>query len=163
MSIHNFGKSLKRGQAGEQEILQIFSALKKTDGRTGDMILNEQKVELKTDYYSAQQTENFFLERFSNKDKGTNGGPWQALDHGCEYFLYYFIADKQGWCFNTKQLVSQLESFSDLKPIEIKNPKHTTIGYKVLRSKLTPVFTWEGIPAKFVSGDETVFSDMVGR
>lgn len=136
--MRNFANDLKRGQAGEHQFLTIFKALIGTDGRKGDIVTPDgNKIELKTDFYPMHKTKNFFIERYSSLEVHSPGGPWQAKQHGCKWFVYYYTADKTGFIFETDNLLTQLDKLeSNLTPVHIKNRKWTTIGYKVDRSLL---------------------------
>ena len=160
---HVFSKSLSKGNVGEQELLRLFSGLTKANGRTGDLWLGDKKVELKTDYYSTATSANFFLERWSDIEKQKVGGPWQAAQHECTYFVYYFIDSKAGWVFDTTQLLKELEQMSSLKPVEIKNVRWTTVGFKVPRSAVKSLFTWTGVPAQLLAGDAALFELFKGK
>lgn len=143
--MRNFQADLKRGQAGERDFLQLFTALVGTDGRKGDIVAPDGKIELKTDFYSMSKTPNFFIERYSSVEVGSPGGPWQAKAHGCKYFVYYYAGDKCGYVFLVDDLLKQLEALeaaAKLKPTEVRNKKWTTVGYKVPRASLQPIATF---------------------
>lgn len=145
---HNFVSSLRNGKAGEAALQALALTcninLTQTDGRSGDFVdADGHKWEVKSDSYDAKKTSNFFIERYSNVSKGTNGGPYQALEHGCKYFVYFFPLNKLAYVFDTQDLVTQLEKVSLGKPIEIHNTRHTTIGFKVLRASLKPLYVLE--------------------
>lgn len=144
--MRNFQTDLKRGQAGERDFLALFTKLVGTDGRKGDILAPDGKIELKTDFYPMTSTPNFFIERYSSVEVLSPGGPWQAKAHGCKYFVYYYTVDGYGYIFDTDALVAQLEAMeatAKLKPAEVRNRKWTTVGYKVRREQLQPlaVFT----------------------
>jgi len=164
--IFKFHDNLKQGKAGETKLLALFKGLIATDGRKGDMMLTNQKVELKTDNYPESSTNNFFFERYSNAEKGTDGGPWQAQAHGCKWFVYYFTASELGYVFDVDMLVDALNKSSlmqGLKPVEVRNIRWTTVGFKVPRTAVAPVFVWRGNPAVLESGDEQVFKQFLGE
>lgn len=141
--MRNFQADLKRGQAGEAEFLRLFSKLVGTDGRKGDIVAPDGKIELKTDFYPLSKTANFFIERYSSLEVFSPGGPWQAAAHGCKYFVYYYTSDKLGYVFLVDDLLKQLEKLeSGFKPVEVRNKKWTTIGYKVPRGMLKPLATF---------------------
>jgi hypothetical protein len=138
--MRNFQADLKRGQQGEQDFLKLFTKLAGTDGRKGDIVAPDGKIELKTDFYPMTQTPNFFIERYSSVEVLSPGGPYQAQKHGCKYFVYYYTTAGYGYVFETDDLVRQLEKLeSSLKPVEVRNKKWTTIGYKVPRELLKPI------------------------
>lgn len=151
--MRNFQADLKRGQDGEKQFLALFTKLVGTDGRRGDIVAPDGKIELKTDFYKLADTPNFFIERYSSVEVMSPGGPWQAKAHGCKYFVYYYAGDRQGYIFLTDDLVRELEVLEvagRLKPVEVRNKKWTTVGYKVPRSLLTPVATFNS--GVFVAG-----------
>lgn len=163
--IFKFHDNLKQGKAGETKLLALFGGLSATDGRKGDMTLGSDKVELKTDNYSATSTDNFFFERYSNVDKGTDGGPWQAKLHGCKWFVYYFTSSELGYVFDVDVLVDALNKSSlmqGLKPVEVRNIRWTTVGFKVPRNAVAPMFVWRGNPAVLESGDKALFQKFLG-
>lgn len=136
--MHHFGKSLRAGQAGEAAFIKLAAkhdiVLTATDGRSGDALdADGNKWEIKSDSYDADKTANFFIERYSNVAKLTNGGPWQAAEHNCKYFVYYFTANNLAYVFETDVLLQTLEEIDMGKPVEVKNVRHCTIGYKVPR------------------------------
>jgi hypothetical protein len=140
MSKHYFKASLAKGDLGEAKLLKLFPALIKLDGRHGDLMLGDAKIELKTDFYDSNKTANFFIERYSDAAVGSPGGPWQAKAHGCQYFVYQFLNCGSGWVFSTDEVVTALDSIiSTIKPVEVKNVRWTTIGFKVPRAELTPL------------------------
>jgi len=143
--MRNFQADLKRGQQGEQDFLKLFTKLVGTDGRKGDILAPDGKIELKTDFYPMSQTPNFFIERYSSIEVLSPGGPWQAKAHGCKYFVYYYTSDKQGFVFLVDDLIVQLEKVENsLKPIQVRNKKWTTVGYKVPRDIVKPLFSFNG-------------------
>lgn len=143
MTRPNFQSDLARGQAGELAFLKLFSGLVGTDGRKGDIVCPDgSKIELKTDFYPMSKTANFFMERFSSMEVMSPGGPWQAAAHGCKWFVYYYTPDSTGFVFLTTDLVKQLKALEPkLVPVEVRNRKWTTVGYKVPRTLLKPVAT----------------------
>ena len=144
--MRNFQADLKRGQAGEADFLTLFTKLTGTDGRKGDIVAPDGKIELKTDFYPMSSTPNFFIERYSSLEVLSPGGPWQAAVHGCKYFVYYYTVNKMGYIFLTEDVIQQLSKLeSSLKPVEVRNKKWTTIGYKVPRNLLQPIAVFSAI------------------
>lgn len=138
-----FNKSLKSGQAGEDEFLVLNSGLVRADGRNFDFTVKntDKTVELKSDYYSMEKTPNFFMERFSYDNK--SGGPWQALEKGVDLFAYYYIKEKTAFWFKTKDLVDLLDRIvksDNIKLSDVGNEKHITRGYKVPRNRLKSIY-----------------------
>lgn len=139
-----FKAQLRAGQIGEI----IYQAahrddLLKLDGFQSDFIHKPtgQGLELKTDYYPLDKTPNFFFERYSNKEKGTPGGPWQAMGHGSDLFVYFYVSSLTYFTFDTKALVGKLEQLIPaLEPWDVRNKTHTTVGYRVRRDELTELY-----------------------
>jgi hypothetical protein len=136
-----FKSQLKLGNLGETIFYEVnCDHLMKTDGREGDFVCKEtgEKTELKTDMWSMFSTPNFFFERYSDKDKMSPGGPWQALTHGCKYFIYFYVTNMTYFRFDAKDLVQVLDDIiTQMKPTEIKNATYTTVGYRVPRELVT--------------------------
>lgn len=150
----NFHKDLQAGKLGETAFANLFIGLRSTDGRKGDFTTPDGAVvELKTDMYSMQKTGNFFMERFSSIEVGSPGGPWQAAAHGCEYFVYWYAADQVGFVWRTADLVKQLDAIiGTLKPVEVRNKRWTTVGFKVPRTMLAPLATFNAKELTDVDG-----------
>ena len=92
-------------------------------------------IEIKTDFYSLDGTPNFFMERFSDLEAQTPGGPWQALEKGARDFVYFYIPSLIYYTFETQALVERLETIiPELKPFDVRNTKHITQGYRVARA-----------------------------
>lgn len=147
--VASFKADLARGAVGQNWFLQRFPGLKQTDGRKGDFTAPDgSKIELKTDSYAMGKTANFFIERFSSIEVGSPGGPWQAVAHGCDWFVYLYASNSTGFIFSCPDLLKQLEAIeSTLKPVNVRNVRWTTVGYKVPRALLMPVaiFTADGL------------------
>jgi len=163
--MHFFHKSAKQGKIGEERVRALFGNLIATDGRKGDLLLNGQKVEVKTDFYEHKQGGNFFIERYSDVAKGKVGGPWQAKDHDCAYYLYYFMNSGVGYCFKLDSLLEQLVAIEpELKPIEVRNVRWTTVGYKVPHVRLSFDFMFTVVNGKacFEAGDKELYAQFGG-
>lgn len=138
---HNFKASLEKGKQGEIKLMKLWPELQRTDGRSGDYILpSGTKVEIKSDFYDHDATKNFFIETWSDVDKKKPGGPTQALLHGCKYFVYYFITHDIAYIFDTEDLAQQLLATDLGTPCIIQNKTWATVGYKVPRAALKPIF-----------------------
>lgn len=140
--ISNFQTDLQKGLLGQQLLLKAFKSLEHIDGRKGDLVMPDgTKLELKSDFHGMHKSENFFVERFGSIESGKSGGPWLALEGDCKYFIYLYVNELTGFVFDTAALVCQLEPIiANLKPVEIRNRKWTTVGYKVPRSLTSPLF-----------------------
>ena len=138
--MSNFQTDLQRGKDGEAEFQAAFGEwLRPTDGREGDFIIKAtgEKLEVKTDSYCPVKYKNFIMERFRSGSK--NGGPWQALDHGCKYFAYRFKKTGDTYLFDTSALVAKLESMEHT-PFTIGNDTYETTYYKVPRNALESLY-----------------------
>lgn len=127
---------LARGDAGEREFLQVFPTYRKGDkldmydwdlvsSTTGDT------VELKTDYYDMSRTPNLIVERYSNEQKGTPGGPYRHSEH-LTYWVYYYRKNGTFLFYNAAQLIEKVNSL-ELPLTHIQNRGYTTGVYKVPR------------------------------
>lgn len=140
--MHSFKKSLAKGKSGEALLQSLWPELVPTDGRSGDFMLGTDKVEVKSDSYDMEKTPNFFIERYSNNTKKSDGSVWQALKHECMIFVYWYPTNKTAFVFrDIVQLMNALDAIiADLEPIYIRNPGYYTVGYKVPRELLKDYF-----------------------
>lgn len=149
--MRNFKSDLQKGLLGQQVFAKIFKNAVHIDGKRGDLKIGEDKIELKVDFYDMEKTRNFFMERWSNLNSLKPGGPWQAAEHGCQWFVYFYMQGMQGWIWKTEDLVKQLEALeSRLKPRQVRNMKWTTVGYTVDRNLLRSEYRFD---VEGVSGD----------
>lgn len=137
--MHNFKKSLKKGQDAEAEFLLKYPNLVRTDGRKHDYLNSKgEKVELKSDSYSLDQTENFFMEIVSVKEKLKIGGPFQSLSNGVDYYVYQFASDNAVFIFKTSELCAKLLLIADVrKQRDVLNKDYKTTGILIKRTDLT--------------------------
>lgn len=140
--MHHFGSSLAKGKRGEDLLSELWPELQRLDGRKGDFTWNGIKVELKTDSYDMAKTKNFFLEVWSDVDKGKPGGPWQALQHGAELFCYFYSNNLTMYIFDTQALVYYLDGLPKdyYQSVKVPNRTWTTVGYKVPREDLKHLY-----------------------
>lgn len=105
-------------------------------------------IELKTDSRSLEESANFFMERWGNKEKRGAGGPWQALQKGSTCFVYLYLPSRTWFVFeDLPALVERLNALLlDLKPVRVPNRGWTTVGYKVPRSELKDLYREEQLP-----------------
>lgn len=138
----NFKRDLAKGQKSELDFHKRYEhCLVRTDGRRGDfeVLKTGAVIELKSDYHDPRKTKNFFLERFSYDDKP--GGIWQSVDHGVEYFVYWFPVTGETFYFNAKKLLRKVIKLTrKMDLIDIKNENHVTRGYLVERELLRNLF-----------------------
>lgn len=136
--VHSFNKSLKRGQKGEAQFHDLFKdKVDRTAGYIEDFIIkkNNKTIDVKTDFYDMGKTENFFMERYSYGQE--DGGAWQALKKGVDYYIYFFPSHMEFFVFKTATLVKKLEELCNgAYLIGVKNTSHLTRGYKVKREDL---------------------------
>lgn len=134
--VYTFSAQARAGRVGEILFLEAHPALTKLGGFESDFIdeATGQKVELKSDFWTMDETPNMFFERFGNKEKGTDGGPWQARHHGSTTFCYFVVPNLTVFKFDTEKLIERLETvLPTLKPTEVQNTSYTTVGYRVPR------------------------------
>ena len=138
---YDFKEQLAKGQAGEQLIHDYFSQLERLDGFSSDFIINGKGIELKTDFYDPTVTPNFLIERYSDSERLTDGGPWKALKDGSQYYLYLFYQTKELYIIDTKDLVTYLDAnHHHFNRAYIPNKTWVTMGYKVPRHLLTAIY-----------------------
>ena len=130
---------------GELFFMQAHDGdLTRIDGLEGDFIWHEtgEKLELKTDTWSMAKTPNYFMERYSDRETKSPGGPWQALSHGCDLFVYFYVQDLTYFVFDTRKLVGALEKIIPrIEPTLITNRSWVTEGYRVPRAMLSDIAT----------------------
>jgi hypothetical protein len=138
----SFTSSLKLGEIGQCLYYQANAGkIELLDGFKSDFRCMEsgRGIELKTDYWAMAKTPNFFFERYSDKDKQSPGGPWQALEQ--ESALYFYVKDLRLFQFDTRELVTELEKITpNLKPYDVKNSTYITQGYRVPREMLKGLY-----------------------
>ncbi len=142
MTTFDFNEELKKGKQGEKEFYEkykpqcpsLIHLCERGDVTSVDFILNGKGVEVKSDKYPLT-TENYFIERYSNIDVQSPGGPWQAKKKGADYFVYHYLNTKYyAWFSLTDSYFEVLEDvISKLDPVRIPNKTWTTVGYKVNR------------------------------
>lgn len=146
----DFKEQLKVGSRGEELFLEKYPRkLKVHPGKDGDFIVQAtgDKIELKTDTYNINKSENFFIERWSDYYEEKPGSLWQARDHGCTIFCYYFVRHNLWYEFrDIPALINRIEELTEGKGfIMIKNKCWITAGWKVRRDDLVDlgeVYEW---------------------
>lgn len=147
--LFDFQKQLNIGNQGEQDFIKFYPELSpvKSVDRKFDFILgNNLTVELKTDSYNMMNTENFFMERFSDMQKRTLGGPWRAKRDRVRYFVYYYSQNGTFFWFETDQLCDVLKkeiATKKYKPKIIRNKGWNAKGYTIPREKLKHIILKE--------------------
>jgi hypothetical protein len=160
----NFQTDLARGRIGELAFLHATKgSVTPTDGREGDFLVKgtKTKLELKSDYYDMDKTDNFFFEVYRS---GTRpGGSYQAREHGCKYFLYCFVPNGIVYCFDTKALCERLDLLHDSRNLtltSVGNGSYTTRGLKIHRDLVTDLFIeLEDIGVKYDSKEYRWYRD----
>ena len=138
----DFKTQLKAGKMGEMLYLQANPGTVNVSGeRKCDFVtVTGDTVEIKTDFYSMEQTPNFFIERWSDIEARKPGGPWQASTNNVDYFVYMHVPNLTYWTFSTTILVMRLESvIKNLEPVNIQNKGWTTQGYRVPRALIEDI------------------------
>src|SRR5271170_7514484 len=96
--VFDFKAQMAIGDQGEKDFLERYTSLapkKSTKDRAVDFILGDgKKVELKSDSYSMEETENFFMEIYGCITTSKLGGPLRAKADNIDYFVYYFPKNK---------------------------------------------------------------------
>lgn len=135
MKKANFKDDLGRGQKGETAFHSLYPHLTRLSGRGADFIDEStgETYEIKTDYYDSP---NFFMERWSDVDKGKPGGPWQSEEKKITYYVYLFIQQGELYIFSVKDLVSRLNEIKNPNARLIQNRTWTTMGYIVPKKEL---------------------------
>ena len=143
-----FEKSIVEGKKGEDLFFELYSRnpflgeIRRSDGIKEDFFLGDKSLELKSEYYDALKTPNFFIEKFSNFEAMTFGGPWRAEIHDVFYYAHFFTLSCELYLFKTKELMQQIRGYDDRWLLPIRNKTWTTYGFKVLRTKLRDVYDY---------------------
>jgi hypothetical protein len=128
-------EQLAVGDRGEElfmqhypEPLTVFPEHRADFRRVSDGLL----IELKTDTYSLEKTENCFMERWGDATREKVGGPWRSRRDRVPVFVYYFVRHNVWLEWNTKELCKLLERLTKKQSlIYIKNQGWLVQGYKV--------------------------------
>ena len=126
---------LEVGSRGEELLMEhyptplvIYAAHRADFRRLSDGKL----VELKTDTYSLEKTENIFAERWGNIEEKKPGGPWRARKDRVGVFIYYFSGHNVWLEWDTKELCKLLDKLTKKsKLVYIKSSGWCVAGYKV--------------------------------
>lgn len=135
-----FKEQLAYGLQAQQDFFDIYHRpLIEANTRAYDfkVVATGEKLELKTDDWDHDKTENFFFERYSVWEKESPGGPWQSRRKRVDVFIYYFARNQIYYEFcDIKLLCKELERIirrEKLRLVLIKNQGYYTAGYKVKR------------------------------
>lgn len=149
MSSFDFQAQLTVGSRGEELFLERYPSkliVHPEHAYDFDCKVTGAKIELKTDTYNIDKTDNFFIERYSDVHKKSPGGVWQSYEKGVTVFCYYFVRNNIWFQFNDlPTLVSRLEELTKKKGmIYIKNKGWITGGYKIKREDLEDLYdVWQ--------------------
>lgn len=150
----DFKEQLQLGDRGEQLFLERYPRkLEIFPGREYDFTVksSREKLELKTDSYNMDKSDNFFFERFSDVARETPGGPWRAAKDSVDIFCYYFVRHNLWFEFrDLPALTKKLDEMTKKQGlVYIKNRGWTTAGYKVNRESLSEFYSvWQFDPTK---------------
>lgn len=151
--VWNFKQQLKVGDRGEEIFLERYPRkIKLYPGREYDFTVqsSREKLELKTDSYNIEKTDNFFMERWSCMDRKKPGGPWRAAKDEVDIFCYYFVRNNIWFEFrDLPALVERLDEVTKKKGLVfIKNKGWITGGFKLRRELFDDLYTvWEFDPS----------------
>lgn len=157
----NFHRCKEIGKNGEEFLANLYAnEWEKLDGKQGDLLTKEHalipnpvKIEVKSDNhpkalaaFTSNTTPNEFHERYSNLDKQSPGGPWQALEHNCPVFMYFFTCGDVRLLsiYNTEKLITRLEDIIDsgkYKGHKVFNKTYLTWGFAIPRTELSDLHT----------------------
>lgn len=139
--IHKWSEAKKKGDKGEKAFGREFKGIvTQLDGLEGDFKIGSYKIEVKTDNIA---TKRLFIERYSNKEEKTPGGPWQAIVHNITFYVQYYTDWEMLYFFDPSVLAKWVEKNIDKaynpEGHDIKNKKHITWGYAFDISFLEPL------------------------
>lgn len=142
----SFKTQMGIGDLGEKDFLKYYAALgpkKSVDDLTTDFILgNGKRVELKSESRTLEETENFFIELYSDVDASKIGGPCKARQDNVNYFIYYFPKNKTFFWFNTIELCDKFNNLALSGKWQIKtirNRGYYTNGFAMPRIEFNDI------------------------
>jgi len=146
----DFKEQLALGDRGEEIFLERYHRkIEIYPKHDFDFIskCRKHKIELKTDTYNMDKTENFFIERWSDLHKERPGSIWQSIPKGVNIFCYMFVRHNVYFEFtNLPALRDFLDDYLVNKSyVAVKNKGWITAGYKVPRDLLSDyyeVYEW---------------------
>lgn len=147
--VWSFQAQLEVGNRAEELFMDYYPRkLEIFPGKEYDFTVksSREKLELKTDTYNINKSENFFMERYSCIDRKTPGGPWRAKKDKIDIFCYFFARHNVWFEFrDIPALIKRLDTLTKGKGlVYIKNRGWITGGYKVKRSDLEDLYNiWE--------------------
>lgn len=156
MTIFDFQTQLSLGSEGEEAFLDRYpSPLSISLDKRWDFnrLSDGARVELKSDTYCPNKYPNFVMERFSDIERSTPGGPWRAKKDKIGLFIYYFAKTGLYYEFtNLAALVAELDSLiPSCREYKIKNKSWVTQAYAVPRNLLSHLCTEHWLDPKGIS------------
>ena len=146
-----FKAQMAIGDKGEKDFLKRYKDLNpvKSEDRAIDFHLSDGKtVELKSDSYPMEKTENMFFETLSDMDSGKIGGVHRAKRDKIDYFVYYYPTNKTFFWFDVDKLhaaVEKLIKSGSYKAKIIRNSRWLTQGYALPRSAFKDIILKEDV------------------
>lgn len=140
--IFDFQERLKFGNQNEQLFMSIYrQPLQLIKEHYADFRLEDGTiVELKSDSYDHDKTENFFIERYSSIESQKPGSFWQSEPKGVGLFIYFFPSNNCYYEFrDLPKVISKLDDIikeGKIKPTKVFNKGWTGLGYKIPRKDL---------------------------
>jgi hypothetical protein len=136
--MFDFKEQNKVGLKGESLFVECYpelSAKKSEEDKRFDFLTGGgDKIEVKTDTYPMDKTENFFFEYFSDMQTQKLGGPWRAHQDRIDHFVYLFAQDRTFFWFHPGKLCVALEPIiATMRYKTVKNRAWTTTGFAVNR------------------------------
>ena len=130
----NFHQDLEFANKHEERIAEYYDGHISED-REYDIIIDGRTIELKIDRYYT--TGNFFIEEFSDVDKGVIGGPYRSAMDDVDEFWYVFIENNtfHFYMWKTTDLIEALTLVTGPER-KVKNRAWTTTGRLINREKL---------------------------
>jgi hypothetical protein len=150
---HSFQQQLEVGDKGESDFVISYSDLRpvksKRDLRFDFTIKDGKTVELKTDFYSMNDTQNYFMEFLSDDSRpDKHGGPFRAKKDGTNYFVYYYYHEKTYHWFAPETLCRAILELHERGMIErryVWNHGYRTVGYLVPRKLIKDIIIREDV------------------
>lgn len=135
---YTWKEQLQKGMKAEQLFLNICH-LRLTKSETNDydfLTRDGRRVELKTDFYGENKTENFFIERWSVMEQEKPGGPWQSLGKKVDLFIYLYADTGAYYVFDDLKALCKAVEKLKLPIIPVRNRTYNGGGYKVPRESI---------------------------
>ena len=159
-----FQEQLKVGSEGESLFLKLFDkfyvANNEKNCRLPDFIHRKTGALVEVKYDDSTRAildrngyqMNFFIEKFSNDEYQTLGGPFRAVSEGCDYYVYIFKKPCRIFILDAKKLLEKVNRLIETNHFPkklIPNRNYKTSGYALPISALMSCIVSED---KFKSG-----------